>query len=53
MSSKIFLSIIIPAYNNPSELEILCDSLNHQLNKEIEVIVIDDGSTILLKRIGK
>ena len=54
MNSEIFLSIIIPTYNNPHELESLCNSLHHQLSKEIEVIVIDDGSTIAIKElVGK
>ena len=51
MDSKIFLSIIIPAYNNPSELEGLCSSLHQQLNKETEVVVIDDGSKSSLKEL--
>tara|TARA_B100000686_G_scaffold339357_1_gene413307 strand:+ start:56 stop:1045 length:990 start_codon:yes stop_codon:yes gene_type:complete len=49
VASSIFLSIIIPAYNNPHELEGLCQSISYQLIENIEVIVIDDASKIPLK----
>jgi len=51
VASSIFLSIIIPAYNNPHELEGLCQSISCQLIEDIEVIVIDDASPIPLKRL--
>ena len=46
---SLFLSIIIPAYNNPDELEALCQSIFEQLSVDIEVIIIDDASPIPLK----
>jgi glycosyltransferase involved in cell wall biosynthesis len=51
VSSEIILSIIIPAYNNPDKLEALCHSLHSQFNKEVEVLVIDDGSIISLREL--
>ncbi len=39
-------SIIIPVYNRPQELEELLQSLIHQTNKDFEVIIVEDGSTI-------
>jgi len=39
------LSIIIPTYNCIQYLEPLLDILYKQLNKYVEVIIIDDGST--------
>ena len=38
MASSIFLSIIIPAYNNPHELEGLCQSISYQLIEKPLVI---------------
>jgi len=38
-------SVIIPTYNNSSELEICLNSLVNQTYKEFEVIVINDGSS--------
>lgn len=38
-------SVIIPTYNNSSELEICLNSLVNQTYKGFEVIVINDGST--------
>lgn len=40
------LSIIIPAYNAEPYLTELIDSLSPQLTEEVELLVIDDGSTI-------
>lgn len=40
------LSIIIPAYNAEPYLTELIDRLSPQLTEEVELIVIDDGSTI-------
>lgn len=38
------ISIIIPVYNRPNELEELLNSLAIQTNKDFEVLVVDDGS---------
>ena len=57
---SIKLSIIIPAYNAEPYIDELLNRLNPQITKEVEVIVIDDGSrvpyiapTIWEKRNGK
>lgn len=39
------LSIIIPMYNSEKYIERCIESLIHQINNKIEIIVIDDGST--------
>jgi glycosyltransferase involved in cell wall biosynthesis len=39
-----FFSIIIPVYNRPNEIGDLLESLTLQVNKDFEVIVIEDGS---------
>jgi glycosyltransferase involved in cell wall biosynthesis len=38
------ISIIIPVYNRPNELEELLNSLAIQTSKDFEVLVVDDGS---------
>ncbi|MFC4666254.1 glycosyltransferase [Falsiporphyromonas endometrii] len=40
------LSLIIPVYNRPQEVEDLLRSLTRQTNKDFEVIIIEDGSAI-------
>jgi glycosyltransferase involved in cell wall biosynthesis len=40
------ISIIIPVYNRPKEVEELLESLHRQDNKSFEVIVVEDGSTL-------
>ncbi|MCQ9122619.1 glycosyltransferase family 2 protein [Rodentibacter caecimuris] len=37
-------SIIVPSYNRKSEIPALLESLNHQTNKDFEVVIIDDNS---------
>jgi len=39
-------SIIVPLYNRPDEIDELLDSLTKQTNKNFEVIVVEDGSTL-------
>lgn len=39
-------SVIIPVYNRPDELKELLESLKHQIFKNFEVIVVEDGSTL-------
>lgn len=43
------LSIIIPAYNAENYLYNLLDTLDKQMQKGIEVIIVDDGSKIPVK----
>lgn len=38
------ISVIIPVYNRPQELDDLLESLTRQTDKNFEVIVVDDGS---------
>lgn len=41
-----FFSIIIPLYNRPQEIRELLASLEKQLYKDFEVIIVEDGSTV-------
>lgn len=41
-----FLSIIVPVYNREEEMRELLGSLSQQYNKNFEVVVVEDGSTI-------
>ena len=43
--SKIKFSIIIPAYNAEPYLKALVDCLRQQVTDEVEVLIIDDGSS--------
>lgn len=43
------LSIIIPSYNAENYIYKLLDTLNGQMQKDIEVIIVDDGSKIPVK----
>lgn len=45
MSSKIDISIIVPIYNAEKYLNKCVDSLINQTKKELEIILINDGST--------
>ena len=40
-----FLSLIIPVYNRPQEMDELLQSLTEQTEKDFEVIIVEDGST--------
>ena len=44
-------SFIIPVYNRPDEVDELLDSLKWQTNKDFEVIVVEDGSSIPCKEV--
>ena len=39
------LSIIIPTYNSKKNIEECMDSICKQINKKVEIIIVDDGST--------
>lgn len=43
------ISIIIPVYNHVEHLQEVLDALNKQSYSNIEVIVVDDGSTVPVK----
>lgn len=39
-------SVIVPVYNRPSEVTDLCESLLAQTEKNFELVVVEDGSTV-------
>lgn len=45
MDDKIFLSVVMPMFNSEQTIIKALDSLNKQLDKDLELILIDDGST--------
>lgn len=45
MENKVFLSVIIPMYNGEETIIKALESLNSQTDKDLELILIDDGST--------
>ncbi len=42
---EIKLSLIVPVYNRPGEIQEFLDSLTKQTYKDFEVVVVEDGST--------
>ncbi|MFM2136307.1 MAG: hypothetical protein RL021_1707 [Bacteroidota bacterium] len=44
--TSIRLSLIIPVYNRPSEVDELLDSLCRQTVKDFEVVIVEDGSSV-------
>lgn len=48
MNNDVKLSIIIPCYENPNDLDRLLDSVAMNTNNFVEVIVVDDGSNLKL-----
>ena len=46
---NIRLSIIVPVYNRPDEVEELLESLCDQTDKNFELVIVEDGSTVLCK----
>ena len=45
------LSLIIPVYNRPNEVDELLDSLTKQTRTDFEVIIVEDGSKETCKHI--
>lgn len=43
---NLLFSIIVPVYNRPDEVADLLDSLEKQTDKEFEIVLVEDGSTI-------
>lgn len=46
ISETIRLSLIIPVFNRPAEVEELLESLCTQTNSDFEVIIVEDGSEV-------
>ena len=44
-------SIIVPVYNRPDEVDELLQSLCQQTEKDFEVIIVEDGSTVTCKEV--
>ena len=44
-------SFVIPVYNRPNEIDELLQSLTTQSYKDFEVVVVEDGSSVLCKEI--
>lgn len=40
------LSLVVPVYNRPSEVDELLESLCRQTIKDFEVVIVEDGSTV-------
>ena len=45
MRNKVLVSVIIPCYNEEKDIVKCLESLNNQSYKNIEIIIVDDGST--------
>jgi glycosyltransferase involved in cell wall biosynthesis len=48
-----FYSVVIPVYNRPAEIRELLDSLQRQIDKNFEVLIIEDGSTLRCEDVVK
>jgi len=46
LSKPLDITIIVPVYNRPEEVEELLESLSEQSNKNFKVIIVEDGSSI-------
>ena len=43
--AKRLISVVLPSYNHQQYVEIALDSLKNQTMRDLEIIVVDDGST--------
>lgn len=41
-----YFSVIVPVFNRPDEVDELLDSLVKQTNRDFEVLIVEDGSTL-------
>ncbi len=53
MNENIKLSIVVPVYNRPDEVEELLSSLTKQTNTDFEVLIIEDGSSLKCEDVCK
>lgn len=51
--AELRFSVIVPVYNRPDEVEELLESLATQTDKDFEVLIIEDGSTIPCEEVCK
>lgn len=42
----LFLSLVVPVFNRPQEVEELLESLTRQTRRDFEVVLVEDGSTL-------
>ena len=42
-----YFSVIVPVYNRPDEVQDFLESLSGQTSKDFEVVLVEDGSTVL------
>lgn len=47
------LSLIIPVYNREDEMRELLRSLSEQTNRDFEVVIVEDGSTVTSEHVAK
>lgn len=52
-TADISFSIIVPVYNRPDEITELLESLKKQTFKDFEVIIIEDGSSVLSEKVSR
>jgi glycosyltransferase involved in cell wall biosynthesis len=46
-------SIIVPVYNRPDEVDELLDSLSKQSDRDFEVVIVEDGSSVRCEEVCK
>ena len=42
-----YFSVTVPVYNRPDEVQDFLESLSGQTSKDFEVVLVEDGSTVL------
>ena len=50
-SAAPYISIIVPVYNRPDEIKELLESLEAQTDKNFEIVLVEDGSTVTCREI--
>lgn len=53
MTNDLQLSIIVPVFNRPDEVKELLESLAKQTDKDFEVLIVEDGSTLKCDEVCK
>ena len=52
-TADISFSIIVPVYNRPDEIAELLESLKKQTFNDFEVIIVEDGSSVLSEKVSR